>query len=83
MSSRINIRIDEDLKNTVQKILEEMGMDMSTAVTILFKEINRTHEFPFKPCAKPGIEEAMDDINHNQINNYDSVKVWKDTMNKL
>lgn len=52
MSTRINIRIEEELKNDVQDILDDMGMDMSAAVTILFKEIKRTHEYLFKPSAK-------------------------------
>lgn len=83
MSSRINIRIEEDLKNDVQEILEDMGMDMSTAVTILFKEIRRTHEYPFKPSAKVGLAEAIDDIDHGRVKTYDSIEAWKDAMKQL
>lgn len=83
LSSRINIRIDEELKNDVQEILGEMGMDMSTAVTILFKEIRRTHEYPFKPSAKSSIAEALDDIEQGRLNNYEDIEAWKQAMKEL
>lgn len=83
MESRVSVRINDELKNEVQVILDEMGLDMSTAVTILFKEIRRTHEFPFKPSAKSGLEEAVEDIKDERVTTYDSLDDWKEAMMNL
>ena len=37
--STINIRIDEDLKNKSEMILEDMGLNMTTAFKIFFISI--------------------------------------------
>lgn len=46
--STINIRIDEDLKNKSEMVLEDMGLNMTTAFKIFLKEIVRSHSIPFK-----------------------------------
>lgn len=46
--STINIRIDEDLKNKSEMILEDMGLNMTTAFKIFLKEVIRSHSIPFK-----------------------------------
>jgi len=46
--STINIRIDEDLKNKSEMVLEDMGLNMTTAFKIFLKEVVRSHSIPFK-----------------------------------
>ena len=43
----INIRVDDSLKENVEKILEDMGLNMTTAITIYLKEIVRSKQIPF------------------------------------
>jgi len=40
--TQIQVRIDAQTKKEAKKILEEIGMDISTAVNILFKHIVRS-----------------------------------------
>ena len=43
----INIRIDDNLKKDAEEILEDMGLNMTTAITIHLKAIVRTKSIPF------------------------------------
>ncbi len=42
----IQVRIDSKTKKEAKKVLENIGMDTSTAVKILFKQIINTQSFP-------------------------------------
>ncbi len=44
----INIRLDENLKDESEIILENMGLNMTTAFKIFLKEVVRSHSIPFK-----------------------------------
>lgn len=43
----INIRIDDNLKKDAEEILDDMGLNMTTAITIYLKAIVRTKSIPF------------------------------------
>lgn len=43
----INIRVDEGLKKDSEKILSDLGMGMTTAMTIFLKAVVRTNGIPF------------------------------------
>ena len=45
-SEQIQIRIDAKTKNEAKKILENLGMDMSSAVKIFFRQIINAKNFP-------------------------------------
>ena len=43
----VSIRMDNDLKNSFDHICNELGMSMSTAVTMLAKKMTREQRLPF------------------------------------
>ncbi len=45
--SYVHIRVDGKLKKRVQKILKEMGLDMSTAIRMFFIKIVQVNGLPF------------------------------------
>ena len=45
--TNINIRIEEDLKSDLQKLLEELGMDLTTYFTLAAKQAVREKRIPF------------------------------------
>lgn len=45
-SGQLQIRIDSKTKNEAKKILDSLGMDMSSAVKIFFRQIINTKNFP-------------------------------------
>ncbi|MDO4921924.1 MAG: type II toxin-antitoxin system RelB/DinJ family antitoxin [Phascolarctobacterium sp.] len=47
-----NINLDADLKKSAQELFADLGMDLTTAVTIFLKQAVRTQSLPFK-IARP------------------------------
>lgn len=43
-----NINLDADLKKSAQELFADLGMDLTTAVTIFLKQAVRTQSLPFK-----------------------------------
>ena len=46
--SNVNLRMNGDLKEEVKGILEDVGLDISTAVLLYFKQIVRHKGIPFE-----------------------------------
>ena len=45
-------RVTEHLRDEASATLEQMGMDMSSAIRIFLQQIANTRTFPFQPQAK-------------------------------
>lgn len=43
----VNIRMDEDLKKNMEQTCQELGMNMTTAITIFAKKMTREKRIPF------------------------------------
>ncbi|MCR5234696.1 MAG: type II toxin-antitoxin system RelB/DinJ family antitoxin [Lachnospiraceae bacterium] len=52
MSSTITVRVEDELKKEAGNIFREVGMDMSTAITIYLKQVVRTNGIPFPVTAE-------------------------------
>jgi DNA-damage-inducible protein J len=46
--ARININVDLELKEEAVHILNDMGLDMTSALTIYLKKIVKTRSIPFE-----------------------------------
>ncbi len=53
------IRTDQDVKQQVQHIFSNLGMDMSTAVNIFFHQVIRTNGLPFAVTMDVPNEETL------------------------
>lgn len=51
--SVLSVRMDEQLKQEFDAICEELGMSMSTAVTMLAKKMSREKRLPFEVSVDP------------------------------
>ena len=51
--TQVNVRLDDDVKRDAEKILDDMGMSMSTAITIFLKTVCREHRIPFEITTDP------------------------------
>ncbi|MDR2884409.1 MAG: type II toxin-antitoxin system RelB/DinJ family antitoxin [Deferribacteraceae bacterium] len=49
----INIRIDEDLKKSMETTCHDLGMSMTTAFTIFAKKMSREKRIPFEVSIDP------------------------------
>ncbi|MCM1307667.1 MAG: type II toxin-antitoxin system RelB/DinJ family antitoxin [Butyrivibrio sp.] len=46
-TTNLNIRTDKDIKLAAEKIFEELGLNMTTAVNIFLRQSIREHGIPF------------------------------------
>ncbi len=54
----VNFRMDADLKKSMEKVCEEMGLSMTTAFTIFAKKVSREKRIPFEITADPFYSES-------------------------
>lgn len=59
---KLQVRIDDDLKDEARKLFDELGLDMSTAVKIFFKQSVREQGFPFVPTKEPARLELTQEL---------------------
>lgn len=74
----ISFRVDEELKNEADHVLEEIGLSMTAALTLYLKQIVNKREIPFKLEAKDpfySMENQM--ILQQRIQEYEAGKVKK------
>jgi DNA-damage-inducible protein J len=66
-TTNVNVRVDENLKHQAEAIFSELGMNLSTAMTLFLRSAVRYGGIPFdlrvspKPCGLGGMNSA--DIN--------------------
>ncbi|MDR1439560.1 MAG: type II toxin-antitoxin system RelB/DinJ family antitoxin [Clostridiales bacterium] len=46
-TARISVNVDEEVKKGAQKVLGEIGMDLTTAIDLLLRAIVREERIPF------------------------------------
>lgn len=54
----VNIRMDEELKKSMEKTCHELGMTMTTAFTIFAKKMSRENRIPFEVSIDPFYSES-------------------------
>ena len=71
----VNIRMDEDLKKSMEHTCRELGMNMTTAFTIFAKKVSREQRIPFDISVDPfygesniaAIDEAARQIEQGRV----------------
>ena len=51
--TQINFRIEEDIKTNAESALKEMGLNMSSAITMFLTKVAREKRIPFEINADP------------------------------
>lgn len=88
-TTNLNVRVDENLKKTADALLNELGLNMSTAINIYLKQIVRENGIPFEiKLDKPNAEtlqamQAMQDVREgkNLHGPFDSVSELMEDLN--
>ena len=55
----LNIKIDKNVKETVTKLLESMGLDHTTAINMYYRQIITERRLPFQPASNPSLDEQI------------------------
>lgn len=56
--TQVNFRIDEEIKENAESALKEMGLTMSSAITIFLTKVARERRIPFELTADPFYSES-------------------------
>ena len=59
-TARIYVNVDERLKQNTQRVFNEMGMDMTTAITLFLKTVEREECIPFDIRTRQAYHGALD-----------------------
>lgn len=57
-TSQVSFRIDEDIKRSAERALDDMGLTMSAAITVFLKKVGREKRIPFEISADPFYSES-------------------------
>ncbi len=68
--TQVNFRIDDEVKESAERALKAMGLNMSTAITMFLTKVGREQRIPFEITADPFyseknmkyLEKVIDDI---------------------
>lgn len=61
--ANVNIRVDDNLKKEAESVLSEIGLSMSAATNIFYKQIVRTGGIPFELKVDPFYSKSnMDEL---------------------
>jgi len=52
-TTSVTVRMDENLKKQAETLFEDMGLNMTTAITIFAKAVVRQGKIPFEIAADP------------------------------
>lgn len=71
----VSVRMDETLKQDFDGVCQELGMSMTTAITMLAKKMTREKRLPFEVSIDPfysesnlkALSESMEQIKRGQV----------------
>uniref|UniRef100_S0DD94 Putative toxin-antitoxin system protein n=1 Tax=termite gut metagenome TaxID=433724 RepID=S0DD94_9ZZZZ len=55
----LNVKIDKGVKETAAQLLENMGMDHTTAIDMFYRQIIKERRLPFQPEAAMTLDEQL------------------------
>ena len=58
-TARISVNIDSEVKQNAQRILGEIGMDLTTAIDLMLRTIVREEKIPFNLQTEKSYREAI------------------------
>ena len=88
-ATTLNVRVDAKLKKDVESCLDEMGLNMSTAITMYLKQIVKLRAIPFQVTANPrlnrttiaAIEEAERIAHDPSVKGYRDIDSLMESLN--
>lgn len=79
----VNIRMDEELKKSMEKTCQELGMNMTTAFTIFAKKMSREHRIPFDVFVDTFYSQSNIQAINESVEQLNQGKVVTKTMEEL
>ncbi|NCB20889.1 MAG: type II toxin-antitoxin system RelB/DinJ family antitoxin [Clostridia bacterium] len=78
-NEQIQIRIDAETKKEAKKILDSLGIDMSSAIKLFFRQIINARNLPFELRGENGLTlQNAELLRESIISARNSTKIFKD-----
>ena len=71
-----NINLDPELKRSAQELFSDLGLDMTTAVTLFLKAALREQGIPFEISRKQETKAALDEFDR-MLEHPEEYKIYK------
>lgn len=78
-----NVRMDENLKKNFEDVCQELGLNMTTAITIFAKKMSREKRIPFEVSIDPFYSTSNIEALENSINELKKGNVVIKTIEEL
>ena len=56
--AQVSFRIDSEIKHGAERVLDDLGLSMSAAITVFLKKVAREHRIPFDLSVDPYYSES-------------------------
>ena len=77
-TTNVNFRVDAELKKEAESLFSDLGMNMTTAMTMFLKQAVRTQRIPFEVTRIPNQETIAAMQEAERISSDPSVKGYND-----
>lgn len=85
-TTSVTIRMDENLKKQVEILFDDMGLNMTTAITMFAKAVVKQNKIPFEITADPfyseenqkHLQKAISDLDAGRGKAHDVIEVDND-----
>ncbi|MDR0897105.1 MAG: type II toxin-antitoxin system RelB/DinJ family antitoxin [Oscillospiraceae bacterium] len=57
--ANVSVKIDADVKEMAAALLRQMGMDVTTAIDMFFRQVIAEQRLPFQPALKQNLDEQI------------------------
>lgn len=84
-TTKVNIRLDKDVKEQADKLFKDLGLNMSTAFNIFVRQAIREQAIPFKielgEVPNKMILEAIKEVKDGKLESFDSIDNLMEDLN--
>jgi DNA-damage-inducible protein J len=81
----INVRVDAKLKEQATRVLDDLGLDMTTAITLYLAQVVQDKRLPFVPDTMDPLDRAttiaLNQIARGESEEFDNVDAWWHSLN--
>ena len=74
-TTQVSFRIDNEVKQGAELVLDDLGLSMSAAITVFLKKVAREHRIPFDLSADPFYSKSNIQYLEKQMADYKAGKL--------
>ncbi|MCO7126515.1 type II toxin-antitoxin system RelB/DinJ family antitoxin [Sporolactobacillus shoreicorticis] len=74
-TKNVQVRLDEKLKDEANKVFDEMGLSMTSAITLFIKQVVTQRRIPFEIVADPFYSEENQSVLRESLKQYQMGKL--------